>query len=45
VACIGVASGVFSQRELADAGAIATYADARDLLAHLGDSAIAHLIV
>jgi HAD superfamily hydrolase (TIGR01509 family) len=44
VACIGVASGVFSQPELADAGAVATYADAHDLVAHLADSPIGGLV-
>ena len=44
VACIGVASGVFSQQELADAGAVATYADAHDLVAHLNESPIGRIV-
>jgi HAD superfamily hydrolase (TIGR01509 family) len=44
VACIGVASGIFSQQELADAGAVATYADARDLMAHLTESPIGRIV-
>ena len=44
VPCIGVASGVFSQQELADAGAVATYSDPHDLVAHLTESPIGHIV-
>ena len=35
---------IFSQQELADAGAVATYADARDLMAHLTESPIGRIV-
>ncbi|MBK4346102.1 HAD family hydrolase [Lacisediminihabitans changchengi] len=43
VACIGLLSGGTGRLELLEAGAIAVYDDAGDLLAHLADSAIAAL--
>lgn len=43
VRCIGLATGAFSQDELAGFGAVATYSDAHDLLAHLDESPIGEL--
>jgi len=43
VPCIGLLSGGTGRLELLEAGAIAVYEDAGDLLAHLDDSAIASL--
>jgi len=43
VPCIGLLSGGTGRLELLEAGAIAVYDDAGDLLAHLDDSAIAAL--
>jgi len=43
IPCIGLASGGTSAAELREAGAVATYDDPADLLAHLDGSAIAQL--
>ncbi|HET6530412.1 MAG TPA: HAD hydrolase-like protein, partial [Actinoplanes sp.] len=43
IPCIGLLCGGTSAAELAKAGAVATYEDPADLLAHLDQSAIAEL--
>ena len=43
IPCIGLTCGGTSAAELSQAGAVATYEDPADLLAHLDDSAIADL--
>ena len=43
IPCIGLTCGGTSAAELADRGAVATYEDPADLLAHLSDSPIASL--